>query len=94
MEKSHNDYVDLLSRLKLSTDFQSFEYYALTVSHLKRRDTTIEELNMCVKWQIDSMRAYSKQQMPPPPPPKVMEMMQQQARPPANVSMAGTVGQK
>ena len=61
MEKSHNDYVDLLSRLKLSSDFQSLEYYALTVSHLKRRDTTIDELNMCVRWQIDSMKAYSKQ---------------------------------
>ncbi|GMH88615.1 hypothetical protein TL16_g11206 [Triparma laevis f. inornata] len=82
MESSHNDYLDLLTHLRLSSDYQSLEYYSLTVTHLKSKGLTLEDMNSCVSWQIESMKAYSESRIPPQPSKKVMSLIQSQQNPP------------
>ncbi|GMH95085.1 hypothetical protein TrST_g1570 [Triparma strigata] len=83
MERSHEQYNDLLTRLSLSKDFQSLEYYSLTVTQLEKKGMTLDLMNECVQWQINSMKAYSTNSLPPQPPPSVLKMIQQnQNQPP------------
>lgn len=79
MEDSFNKYKDMISRLSLSQDFQALEYYALTVSNLKRENMVLSDIEDSVKWQINSMKAFATGQSPPMPNAKTVEMMQKKS---------------
>lgn len=79
MEDSFNKYKDMISRLSLSQDFQALEYYALTVSNLKRENMVLSDIEDSVQWQINSMKAFATGQSPPIPNAKTMEMMQKKS---------------
>lgn len=76
MDDSFNKYNDMIARLSLSRDYQALEYYSITVSNLKREDVTLSDIQESVRWQIESMNAYSENRQPPIPSPKTIEMME------------------
>lgn len=66
MEASHQMWQGLMTRLQLSEDFQSREYFKLALSHLDGR--SIQDLGRMVQYQVDCMRAVSSGMSPPLPP--------------------------
>ena len=58
----------LMARLRLSTDFQSREYFKLTEAHLSGQGQSLQAIGLAMRWQVDAMRAFAKGQMPPMPP--------------------------
>eukprot|EP00434_Breviolum_minutum_P030787 symbB.v1.2.027225.t4/scaffold2778.1/size70658/3 len=66
LETSHQKWQGLMTRLQLSSDFQSREYFKLSVSHLDGR--SIDDLGKMVQYQVDCMRAVASGLMPPAPP--------------------------
>ena len=67
MEASHEMWQGLMTRLQLSEDFQSREYFKLALSHLDGR--SIQDLGRMVQYQVDCMRAVASGMSPPLPPP-------------------------
>lgn len=66
LEASHQKWQELMTRLQLSSDFQSREYFKISLSHLDGR--SIDDLGKMVKYQVDCMRAVASGLMPPAPP--------------------------
>ncbi|CAE7318147.1 pks3 [Symbiodinium natans] len=66
LEQSYEKWNGLMARLRLSSDFQSREYFKLTMSHLDGR--SMEDLGKMVKYQIDCMRAVATGGLIPPMP--------------------------
>ncbi|CAE7244500.1 pks3 [Symbiodinium necroappetens] len=66
LEQSYQKWNGLMTRLRLSSDFQSREYFKLTLSHLDGR--SIEDLGKMVQYQVDCMRAVATGGMIPPVP--------------------------
>ena len=61
MNKSRDEYNEVISELKSSSDFQCREYYALTVANAKRNGYTLDDVDDVVKWQVRySFFAYHK----------------------------------
>ncbi|CAK9079942.1 Uncharacterized protein SCF082_LOCUS38135 [Durusdinium trenchii] len=67
LEASHQKWEGLMTRLQLSSDFQSREYFKLAMSHLDGR--TLADLGKMVQYQVDCMRAVARGLVPPAPPP-------------------------
>jgi len=71
MRRAHSSWELLISRLRLSSDFQSREYWQLTAAHLREQGTSFDVMNGLVKWQTDAMLAFAEKRIPPPLPPGV-----------------------
>lgn len=78
IEGAVEEWEDLLTRLKLSNDFQTREYAKLTQAHLAKHGQTPEEIATMMRWQSGCMRAMAENRPPPMPPADVdiMKMMQ------------------
>mmetsp|Transcript_22453 Transcript_22453/g.40504 ORF Transcript_22453/g.40504 Transcript_22453/m.40504 type:complete len:336 (-) Transcript_22453:425-1432(-) len=79
IEAAVEDWENLLTRLRLSSDFQTREYAKLTQAHLASHDQTSQEISIMMRWQAQCMRALAENNPPPMPPPGVdmMKMMQE-----------------
>ena len=60
---------NLITRLRLSQDFQTREYAKLTQAHLSDHGVTIEGIGNMMRWQSGCMRAMANNLPPPMPPP-------------------------
>jgi len=49
----------LMQRLRLSTDFQSREYFKMTEAHLRTQGQSLEAIRLAMRWQVDCMRAFA-----------------------------------
>ena len=47
----------LMTRLRLSTDFQSREYFKLTEAHLAGQGQSLQAIGLAMRWQVDTMHA-------------------------------------
>ena len=78
--QSVEEWEGLITRLKLSPDFQTREYAKLTQAHLSTHDVTVESIASMMKWQAACMRAMASNQPPPMPPPDIdLEKMMKEA---------------
>ena len=84
----------LMTRLRLSTDFQSREYFKLTEAHLSGQGQSLQAIGLAMRWQVDAMRAFAKGQMPPMPPAglDLEAMSRQQEQGGGGGGMAGALG--
>ena len=83
----------LMARLRLSTDFQSREYFKLTEAHLSGQGQSLQAIGLAMRWQVDAMRAFAKGQMPPMPPAGLdLEAMSRQQEQGGGGGMAGALG--
>ena len=86
----------LMTRLRLSTDFQSREYFKLTEAHLSGQGQSLQAIGLAMRWQVDAMRAFAKGQMPPMPPAgldlEAMSRQQEQGGGGGGGGMAGALG--
>jgi len=78
LDSAVEDWENLVTRLRLSQDFQTREYAKLTQAHLSNHNETIEGVAAMVRWQAGCMRAMADDTQPPMPPPgldltKIME---------------------
>ena len=91
LDSAHEAWEALLTRLRLSNDFQSREYYQLVASHLKLQfNQTLGVVGALVKWQADCMRAYARNLPPPMPPPGIdITTLMSDGPPPPLASMGG-----
>ena len=73
-----DDWESLLTRLKLSNDFQTREYAKLTQAHLASHGQSVEEITSMMRWQSDCMLAMAENRPPPFPPAgiDIMKMME------------------
>lgn len=96
IESSVEVWENLVTRLKLSSDFQTREYAKLTQAHLETNGVTTESVASMMRWQAGCMKAMANNQPPPIPPSNVniAKMMedamkeQQQQKPPSITAMA------
>jgi hypothetical protein len=72
-----DDWENLLTRLKISSDFQTREYAKLTQAHLASHGQNANEIAVMMRWQSKCMLAISQNRPPPFPPAgvDVMKMM-------------------
>eukprot|EP00551_Chaetoceros_affinis_P003416 CAMPEP_0203646578 /NCGR_PEP_ID=MMETSP0088-20131115/13210_1 /ASSEMBLY_ACC=CAM_ASM_001087 /TAXON_ID=426623 /ORGANISM="Chaetoceros affinis, Strain CCMP159" /LENGTH=320 /DNA_ID=CAMNT_0050503829 /DNA_START=36 /DNA_END=998 /DNA_ORIENTATION=- len=79
IEAAVDDWENLLTRLKLSNDFQTREYAKLTQAHLASHGQNAEEIATMMRWQSQCMLALADNRPPPFPPAgvDVMKMMEQ-----------------
>lgn len=59
----------MMTRMQLTNDFQSREYYKLTSAWAERQGESLESVGVMMRWQADNMRAFANGQPPLPPPP-------------------------
>jgi hypothetical protein len=93
IDKSVDMWEKLVTRLRLSPDFQTREYAKLTQAHLACHGVTIESVASMMRWQSGCMRAMAKNTPPPMPPPdmdllKMMEQSKSEKPPPSVTAMA------
>ena len=71
----------LMTRLRISPDFQTREYAKLTEAHLQKNGVTVETVASMMKWQGGCLRAMADNTPPPMPPPDLdLQAMMQQAQ--------------
>ena len=76
IEESVEDWENLITRLRISNDFQTREYAKLTQAHLDSHGQTTAEVAGVMKWQSQCLYAMADGTPPPMPPPDVdMEKM-------------------
>eukprot|EP00557_Chaetoceros_sp_GSL56_P014029 CAMPEP_0176478752 /NCGR_PEP_ID=MMETSP0200_2-20121128/1358_1 /TAXON_ID=947934 /ORGANISM="Chaetoceros sp., Strain GSL56" /LENGTH=260 /DNA_ID=CAMNT_0017874719 /DNA_START=1220 /DNA_END=2002 /DNA_ORIENTATION=- len=69
-----DDWENLLTRLNLSNDFQTKEYYKLTQAHLAKHGQRSEEICAMMRWQSQCMSAMADNRPPPFPPSEINVM--------------------
>lgn len=80
LENAVDQWENLVTRLRLSSDFQTREYAKLTQAHLQTHDLTVDEIASMMRWQAGCMRAMADNTPPPMPPMDLQKMMQQNER--------------
>ena len=81
LEKSVEEWENLLDRMNNSVDFQTKEYYKLTQAHLKSQDQNSNDIATMMKWQANCMRAMANNTPPPFPPASInLEKMMEEAQ--------------
>lgn len=90
LERSYLGWEMVLTKLRLSDDFQNREYYKLTERHLARQGKAPNEVGLVVKYQVQCMRAFA-QGVPPPPPPLGLDMSAPTAGPGAGAMSAPSI---
>lgn len=68
MLAAHGEWEALLGRWKLSDDFQTREYLAMTRCHADDCGIGLEDMAKLVRWQAECMQAFAAQGVPPMPP--------------------------
>jgi hypothetical protein len=68
IDSSVEQWENLLTRLRLSKDFQTKEYAKLTQAHLDTHSVTVESIGSMMRWQAGCMRAMARNTPPPMPP--------------------------
>jgi len=77
MDKAIDEWENLLTRLRLSSDFQTLEYAKLTQAHLEKHGQSTNVLASMMRWQSSCMKAFANGEIIPPPPSNVdMESLQ------------------
>ena len=74
LEQALEEWEDLMTRLRISPDFQTREYAKLTQAHLEKHGQTIEGIGKMMRWQSGVMKAMARN-MPPPLPPPDLDLM-------------------
>ena len=91
IEEAVAEWESLMTRLRLSNDFQTREYAKLTQAHLENHGVTTEVLVAMMRWQSACMMALANNTPPPMPPREIdlMKLMQQSEseKPPSITSM-------
>lgn len=72
----------MLTRLRLSNDFQTREYAKLTQAHLQRHGQSVQEIASMMRWQAECMKSMADNRPPPFPPAgiDVMKIMEEARR--------------
>mmetsp|Transcript_13012 Transcript_13012/g.23557 ORF Transcript_13012/g.23557 Transcript_13012/m.23557 type:complete len:345 (+) Transcript_13012:40-1074(+) len=92
LDQAVEEWESLLTRLKLSNDFQTREYAKLNQAHLETHGVSAEVVASMMKWQSGCMKAMADSTPPPMPPPdldllKMMEQSNTDNPPPSITSM-------
>ena len=61
----------MLTRMRMTDDFQSREYYKMTEAWTLRQGESLETMGIMMRWQADNMKAFATGGMPLPPPPGI-----------------------
>lgn len=69
LEEAVSQWETLITRLRLSQDFQTREYAKLTQAHLDTHGVTVDSIASMMRWQAGCMRAMGQNTPPPMPPP-------------------------
>lgn len=82
---------DLVTRLRISPDFQTREYAKLTEAHLNTHGQSVKGLGSMMRWQAGCMRAMADNTPPPMPPTdidlsKMMAEAQNEERPSPSIN--------
>jgi len=82
LTKAEETWRIMLTRMRMSTDFQALEYFKLTEAWTKRQGQNLDAVGIMMRWQADNMRAFANGWPPQPPPPGVdlASMMNQQGK--------------
>jgi hypothetical protein len=94
MDAAVTEWESLMTRLRLSSDFQTREYAKLTQAHLETHGVDADSVAKMMRWQSGCMMAMANNTPPPMPPPELdlMKLMQQpnhgSQKPPSISSMA------
>ena len=84
MDRYVDQWESLMTRLKISPDFQTKEYAKLTEAHLSESSMSSNSITGMMKWQTACMRAVASNTPPPMPPPdldlEAMMKLSQQAQ--------------
>jgi hypothetical protein len=83
LEDAVADWEELMTRLRISSDFQTKEYAKLTQAHLGKYGQSIEGIAQIMRWQSGCMKALARN-IPPPLPPSNIDLMKM-----ASVSNSG-----
>jgi hypothetical protein len=79
IDEAVNQWESLITRLRLSPDFQTKEYAKLTQAHLETHGVTVESISSMMRWQGGCMRALATNR-PPPMPPADLDLQQLMAQ--------------
>jgi Domain of unknown function (DUF1825) len=92
LEDAVDKWQNVMTLMRLSSDFQTREYAKLTQAHLENANENVENIVAGMRWQSGCMRAMANDAMPPPPPPSLdlQKLMAQSQDPnsPTSPSMA------
>jgi hypothetical protein len=83
LEEAVADWEELMTRLRISPDFQTKEYAKITQAHLDKYGQSIEGIAQMMRWQSGCMKALARN-VPPPFPPPGIDLMKM-----ASVSKSG-----
>jgi hypothetical protein len=85
IDQAVDQWEDLVTRLRISADFQTREYAKLTEAHLNTHGVSVESIKSMMRWQGGCMRALADNTPPPMPPPDLdLQAMMQQAEDPTS----------
>ena len=71
IDQAVDQWEDLVTRLRISPDFQTREYAKLTEAHLETHGQSVAGLGSMMRWQAGCMRAMANGTPPPMPPPNL-----------------------
>ena len=87
--KAEEDWRTMLTRMRMTDDFQSREYYKMTEAWTLRQGESLETMGLMMRWQADNMKAFATGGMPLPPPPGIdldkLAQQQQSGGAPSNM---------
>lgn len=75
IDEAVDEWESLLTRLKLSNDFQTREYAKLTQAHLESHGTNAETIASMMRWQSGCIKAVADNTPPPMPPLDLDDLM-------------------
>lgn len=79
--KAEAQWSNMLTRMRLTDDFQSREYFKMTAAWTDRQGESLESVGLMMRWQAGCMKAMAAGQPPLPPPPGLdLTKMAQQAQ--------------
>jgi hypothetical protein len=79
LEGAVSQWETLITRLRISEDFQTREYAKLTQAHLVTHGVTVDSIASMMRWQAGCMRAMGRN-TPPPMPPADMDLSKMMAQ--------------
>ncbi len=66
IEQSVDQWENLMTRLRISTDFQTREYAKLTEAHLQTHGVSVDSIKSMMRWQGGCMQAVADNTSPSP----------------------------
>jgi len=91
IDQAVDQWRNIVTRLKISPDFQTKEYAKLTQAHLSNHGMSLESVGSMMRWQAGCMRAMADNTPPPMPPrdldlSKMMDQAQQEEKASPSIS--------